>query len=62
MLAHNLSPSFSWDTTGAEEFATGLKQDGMLALARLQRKLRIVESPYRISARFWLRIRRRWEG
>ena len=81
MLAYNLSPSFSWDTTGmseeemrrfpeelgklgfvfnfitygghqidglaAEEFATALKQDGMLSLARLQRKLRMVESPYR---------------
>jgi len=81
MLAYNLSPSFSWDTTGmsdeemrdfpeelgklgfvfnfitygghqidglaSEEFATALKQDGMLALARLQRKLRMVESPYR---------------
>ena len=81
MLAYNLSPSFSWDTTGmsdeemrrfpeelgklgfvfnfitygghqidglaVEEFATALQQDGMLALARLQRKLRMVESPYR---------------
>jgi isocitrate lyase len=81
MLAYNLSPSFSWDTTGmtddemrrfpaelgklgfvfnfitygghqidglaAEEFATALKQDGMLSLARLQRKFRLVESPYR---------------
>jgi isocitrate lyase len=81
MLAYNLSPSFSWDTTGmsddemkrfpeelgklgfvfnfitygghqidglaAEEFATALKQDGMLSLARLQRKLRLLESPYR---------------
>ena len=81
MLAYNLSPSFSWDTTGmsdeemrrfpeelgklgfvfnfitygghqidglaAEELATSHKQDGMLALARLQRKLRMVESPYR---------------
>jgi isocitrate lyase len=81
MLAYNLSPSFSWDTTGmddeemkrfpeelgklgyvfnfitygghqidglaAEEFATALKQDGMLALARLQRKFRLLESPYR---------------
>jgi isocitrate lyase len=81
MLAYNLSPSFSWDTTGmseeemrrypeelgklgfvfnfitygghqidglaAEDFANALKQDGMLALARLQRKLRMVESPYR---------------
>ena len=81
MLAYNLSPSFSWDTTGmseeemrrfpeelgklgfvfnfitygghqidglaAEELATDLRQDGMLALARVQRKLRMVESPYR---------------
>ncbi len=81
MLAYNLSPSFSWDTTGmtedemrkfpdelgklgfvfnfitygghqidgvaAEEFSTGIRQDGMLALARLQRKIRLVESPYR---------------
>jgi isocitrate lyase len=81
MLAYNLSPSFSWDTTGmsddemrafpeelgkmgfvfnfitygghqidgaaSEEFATALRQDGMLALARLQRELRMVESPYR---------------
>ena len=81
MLAYNLSPSFSWDTTGmsdeemrrfpdelgklgyvfnfvtygghqidglaAEEFAGALRQDGMLALARLQRKFRLLESPYR---------------
>ncbi len=81
MLAYNLSPSFSWDTTGmsddemqrfpeelgqlgfvfnfitygghqidglaAEEFATALGQDGMLALARLQRKFRLLESAYR---------------
>jgi len=81
LLAYNLSPSFSWDTTGmcdeemrrfpeelgklgfvfnfitygghqidglaVEEFSTALQQDGMLALARLQRKLRMVESPYR---------------
>jgi isocitrate lyase len=81
MLAYNLSPSFSWDTTGmteeemkrfpeelgklgfvfnfitygghqidglaAEEFATALKQDGVVALARLQRKFRLLESPYR---------------
>jgi isocitrate lyase len=81
MLAYNLSPSFSWDTTGmsedemrafpdelaklgyvfnfitygghqvdglaAEEFTTALREDGMLALARLQRKLRLLESPYR---------------
>ena len=81
MLAYNLSPSFSWDTTGmsdeemrqfpdelgkmgfvfnfitygghqidgvaSEEFTTGIQQDGMLALARLQRKIRLVDSPYR---------------
>ena len=81
MLAYNLSPSFSWDTTGmsddemkrfpeelgklgfvfnfitygghqidglaAEEFGTALKEEGMLSLARLQRKLRLLESPYR---------------
>jgi isocitrate lyase len=81
MLAYNLSPSFSWDTTGmteeemsafpaeigklgfvfnfitygghqvdglaTEEFATALKQEGMLALARLQRKFRLLESPYK---------------
>ncbi len=35
------------DGVAAEEFATALRQDGMLALARLQRKLRMVESPYR---------------
>ncbi|MBL9124337.1 MAG: isocitrate lyase [Planctomycetaceae bacterium] len=80
MLAYNLSPSFSWDTTGmtddqmrafpeelgklgfvfnfitygghqidglaGEEFAQALKQEGMLALARLQRKFRLVESPF----------------
>jgi len=35
------------DGVAAEEFATALRQDGMLALARLQRKLRLLESPYR---------------
>jgi isocitrate lyase len=35
------------DGLAAEEFATALKQDGMLCLARLQRKFRLVESPYR---------------
>jgi isocitrate lyase len=35
------------DGVAAEEFATALKQDGMLALARLQRKIRLVESPYK---------------
>src|SRR5204863_2108030 len=35
------------DGLAGEEFATALKQDGMLALARLQRKFRLLESPYR---------------
>ncbi|MEA2668508.1 MAG: isocitrate lyase [Chloroflexota bacterium] len=35
------------DGVAAEDFATALRQDGMLALARLQRKMRLVESPYR---------------
>ena len=35
------------DGMAVEEFATALKQDGMLALARLQRKMRLVESPYK---------------
>ena len=35
------------DGLAAEEFATALKQDGMLSLTRLQRKFRLVESPYR---------------
>ena len=35
------------DGMASEEFATGLQQDGMLALARLQRKLRLVDSPYK---------------
>jgi isocitrate lyase len=35
------------DGVAAEDFATALKEDGMLALARLQRQLRLVESPYR---------------
>ena len=35
------------DGLAAEEFAMALRQDGMLALARVQRKLRLVESPYR---------------
>jgi isocitrate lyase len=35
------------DGLAAEEFATGLRQDGMLALARLQRKFRLLESGYR---------------
>jgi isocitrate lyase len=35
------------DGLAAEEFATALQHDGMLALARLQRKFRLRESPYR---------------
>ena len=35
------------DGLAAEDFATALKQDGMLSLARLQRKFRLLESPYR---------------
>jgi len=35
------------DGVAAEEFAQALRQDGMLALARLQRKIRLVESPYK---------------
>jgi len=34
------------DGLAAEDFATALKQDGMLSLARLQRKFRLLESPY----------------
>ena len=35
------------DGLAAEDFSTALRQDGMLALARLQRKFRLLESPYR---------------
>ncbi|HVT43704.1 MAG TPA: isocitrate lyase ICL2 [Thermoanaerobaculia bacterium] len=35
------------DGVAAEEFATALRQDGMLALARLQRKIRLIDSPYK---------------
>jgi isocitrate lyase len=35
------------DGLAAEEFAAALRQDGMLSLARLQRKFRLIESPYR---------------
>ncbi|MDB4946151.1 MAG: isocitrate lyase [Labilithrix sp.] len=34
------------DGLAGEEFALALRQDGMLALARLQRKFRLLESPY----------------
>ena len=35
------------DGMASEEFATGLREEGMLALAKLQRKLRLIDSPYR---------------
>ena len=35
------------DGLAAEEFTVALREDGMLALARLQRKFRLLESPYR---------------
>ncbi len=35
------------DGMAAEEFGRALKEDGMLALARVQRKIRLVDSPYR---------------
>jgi len=35
------------DGLAAEEFASALQDDGMLALARLQRKFRLLNSPYR---------------
>ncbi len=35
------------DGLASEEFATALLQEGMLSLAKLQRKLRLIESPYR---------------
>jgi isocitrate lyase len=35
------------DGLAGEEFANALNQEGMLALAKLQRKLRLIESPYR---------------
>ncbi len=35
------------DGLAAEEFSQALREDGMLALARLQRKFRLLESPYR---------------
>ncbi|HEX7600626.1 MAG TPA: isocitrate lyase ICL2 [Polyangiaceae bacterium] len=35
------------DGLAGEEFASALRQDGMLALAQLQRKFRLLESPYR---------------
>lgn len=35
------------DGMAAEEFATALMEDGMLALARVQRRLRLINSPYK---------------
>ncbi|MBX3187824.1 MAG: isocitrate lyase ICL2 [Labilithrix sp.] len=35
------------DGLAAEEFGGALREDGMLALARLQRRFRLLESPYR---------------
>jgi isocitrate lyase len=35
------------DGLAGEEFASAIRQDGMLALARLQRKLRLIDSPYK---------------
>ena len=35
------------DGLAGEEFSLALREDGMLALARLQRKFRLLESPYR---------------
>ncbi len=35
------------DGLAGEEFASALRQEGMLVLARLQRKFRLLESPYR---------------
>ncbi|HEX3034764.1 MAG TPA: isocitrate lyase/phosphoenolpyruvate mutase family protein [Thermodesulfobacteriota bacterium] len=35
------------DGLAAEEFALALRQDGMLALARVQRRIRLLNSPYR---------------
>jgi isocitrate lyase len=35
------------DGLAGEEFALALREDGMLALAKLQRKFRLLESPYR---------------
>ncbi len=35
------------DGVAAEDFATGILQNGMLALAQLQRKIRLLDSPYK---------------
>jgi Isocitrate lyase len=51
------------DGLAAEEFAAALNQDGMLSLARLQRKFRLVESPTGRPRRSWAGrgwMRRSW--
>jgi len=40
------------DGLAAEEFATALQQEGMLALAKIQRKLRLLDSPYKTPQTF----------
>jgi isocitrate lyase len=37
------------DGLAAEEFASALQQDGMLALAKIQRRIRLIDSPYRTA-------------
>ena len=51
------------DGMAAEEFATALKQNGMLSLARLQRKFRLVDRPTGRPRRSWAGhgwMRRSW--
>ena len=40
------------DGLAAEEFSMGLREDGMVALARIQRKFRLLESPYKTPQTF----------
>jgi isocitrate lyase len=40
------------DGLASEEFATALQQEGMLALAKIQRKLRLLDSPYKTPQTF----------
>lgn len=37
------------DGLAAEEFSSALQQDGMLALVKIQRKIRLIDSPYRTA-------------
>lgn len=37
------------DGLAAEEFSSALQQDGMLALAKIQRRIRLIDSPYRTA-------------